>query len=400
MEAKLKVLFILLLVGCSPKKSSTELNVRTWSYIDYETCSANINPGIDLPFEIAFTLNRTNLTYGRYDGLTSSRAHVLYKNRTSEELGAHLIPKEKKGQMGIQVGSWFGDNLVLNTFSEDPQHAMYEEAVKSILITQADYLNDTYIYDFNTYKNLTVIERVSNYNSGIQKYLNDSNKVVFSANINGENKLYTMNLDGTNKSPLASNGYIYGYNPSPDGKHIAYHQDYKLYIDGQYIDTPYVFNFAPKWSPDFKGVVFWCGSNNDNSDYCWVNKDGSGLKIIASRNGYIGQVPFIDGYDFHQGGSDVTTWIDTETLIYGAMTNNGAIELFSVNINSGAIRQVTSHDGWTAYPEAYNGYIVYTVLLNGVRNLYITDLNQTMQLTNLDYGCTIKYPKIRVEIND
>jgi hypothetical protein len=69
-----------------------------------------------------------------------------------------------------------------------------------------------------------------------------------------------MDRDGRNKVDLTktSNEFAYGFSSSRDGKRIAYHKSYQVYLadaDGSnavHVKTGNPFNFVPTWSPDGK----------------------------------------------------------------------------------------------------------------------------------------------------
>src|SRR5207253_740066 len=96
------------------------------------------------------------------------------------------------------------------------------------------WLLDTYLLELATGKatNVTAVERVSNYNSGLFYWPNDPTKLGFTALIDGNSHPFRMDLDGRNKIDLTkgSREFTYGFNSSPDGKRVAYHKNYQIYI--------------------------------------------------------------------------------------------------------------------------------------------------------------------------
>ena len=71
-----------------------------------------------------------------------------------------------------------------------------------------------------------------------------------------------MDRDGRNKTDLtrALKEFAYGFNATQDGKRIAYHKSYQVFLadaDGSnalQVETGKPFNFAPTWSPDGQWV--------------------------------------------------------------------------------------------------------------------------------------------------
>jgi TolB protein len=64
-----------------------------------------------------------------------------------------------------------------------------------------------------------------------------------------------------------------------------------------------------------------------------IKADGTGLKKLASRNGYRGVIDFLDVYDFHDGSSDLPVWApDSKSVFYTAKVGNN-VELFRVSLD-------------------------------------------------------------------
>src|ERR1700760_3857615 len=109
-----------------------------------------------------------------------------------------------------------------------------------------------------TAANLTAVERVSFHNSGLFFWPGDPTRLGFQALIDGNSHPYAMDRDGKNKRDLTkeSKELAYGFSPPPDGKRIAYHKSYRVYVadaDGgnaKLVETGHPFNFVPQWSPD------------------------------------------------------------------------------------------------------------------------------------------------------
>ena len=112
---------------------------------------------------------------------------------------------------------------------------------------------------------------------------------------------------------------------SPDGKRGAYEDpDYQLFLadaDGsnaKQVKTGQRFHLMPSWSPDGAWVLFVAGEHYDCHPHV-VKADGTGLKKLASRNGYRGVIDYLDVYDFHDGSSDLPVWApDSKSVFYTA----------------------------------------------------------------------------------
>ena len=152
--------------------------------------------------------------------------------------------------------------------------------------------------------NVTAVDRVSHYNSGLFYWPDDPERLGFTALIGGESHPFSMDLDGRHKRDLSGGdaGFTYGFSASPDGSRIAYHRDYQVYLadaDGggaTRVDTGHPFNFAPQWSPDGRWLVFVSGEHYNCHPYV-VGADGSrsmcrGLMPETSRRVFRHEYPF------------------------------------------------------------------------------------------------------------
>jgi TolB protein len=208
-----------------------------------------------------------------------------------------------------------------------------------------------------------------------------------------------MDLDGHSKRDLtaAAPGYTYGAQVSPDGTRIAYHSNYQVYIanaDGsnpQHIDTGNNFNFEPKWSPDGQWLVFLSGEHYDCDPYL-VQSNGTGLRKLADRNGYKGEVPIIDVPDFHGGSSDWPVWSPVEDIVYYTAQVGQSVELMQATLGG-----VTTQLTYSTTPGTLNylptaspdgEWIMFGSNSSGTRQLYVmsADGGPAQAITNVPPG--------------
>jgi Tol biopolymer transport system component len=243
------------------------------------------------------------------------------------------------------------------------------------------WLLDCFLVDMATAEatNLTAVERVSHYNGGLFFWPGDPNRLGFNPLINGESRPFSMNRDGTGKTDLSQQaGFTYGFSASPDGRRIAYHRDYRVYLadaDGgnaMEIKTGLPFNFAPKWSPDGEWVAFVAGVRGDCDPYV-VRRGGTGLCKVAGRGGYQGWVPFLDVPDYHEGSSDVPSWSADSRFLYYTAKLGEAVELMRVSLDGRAEQLSRSGPGVLHYhPSASpdGRQVLFGATRDGVRQLY------------------------------
>jgi Tol biopolymer transport system component len=255
-----------------------------------------------------------------------------------------------------------------------------------------------------TAANLTAIERVSFHNTGLFFWPGDPAKLGFQALIDGNSHPFRMDRDGRNKHDLTkgSREFAYGFNASRDGRRIAYHKSYQVYVadaDGsnaRHIATGHPFNFAPQWSPDGTHLLFLAGEHENCHPYV-ANADGTGLRKLADRNGYRGVIEFLDVPDFHSGSSDVPAWSADGTSVCYTVRVGANVELFRVALDGRTERITRTPDGSLHYhptPSPDGRYLAYGSRRDGVRQLYALRLEDRSErrLTDLERGHAAMWP--------
>ncbi len=299
---------------------------------------------------IGYSGYRTDLPGGRHANASTMRAFVVHADGTkTREIAA---PLAVAANTWTQFAGWSPDGrlAVIGCGWQDPENARWEEEHKTFRMHTGGWRYDVHSHDIQSGKtvNLTAVERVSPYNSGLFFWPNDSEKLGFTALIDGISHPYRMDRDGRNKQDLSEGkeGFSYGFNASSDGKRIAYHKNYQIYLadaDGSnavQVETGNPFNFAPQWSPDGEHLVFVSGEHYDCHPHI-VRRDGTGLKKIGDRNGYRGVVTIFDVYDFHGGSSDIPTWMpNSQAVIYSKKVGEGT-QLFRTTLE-GETKQLTN----------------------------------------------------------
>lgn len=329
---------------------------------------------------IGYTEYRTNLPT-RHANQITSRACIVRADGTGRRMLAEELVNEPYAWTQFAGFSPDGRSAIIGRGWESPENAAWEEEHKTFRMTEG-WLYDMYLLDLESgdLANLTSVERVSRYNSGIV-FVPNSDKLGFTALINGVSHPFVMDRDGRNKRDISegAEGFTYGFSASPDGKRVAYHKDYQVYVanadgsDALKIDTGNPFNFVPQWSPDGQWLMFVSGEHYNCHPYI-VHPDGSGLRKIADRGGHKGFVTVYDVYDFHNGSSDVPVWsADGMHVIYTALVD-GAVELMRVSLD-GTIEQLTSSpEGSFNYhprPSADGRALVFGSTRSDTRQLYV-----------------------------
>jgi len=331
---------------------------------------------------IGYTEGRNDRPEGQFANWVTQRSRMVRADGSeSQSIGDALIDRPNTW---TQFAGWSpdGKTAILGKHWESPENAAWERAAKTFRMTEG-WLSDCCLYDLNTnaLTNLTEVERVSIYNSGLF-YLPNNKGFGFTPLIGGISKPFVMELSGKNKRDVSGEGqgFAYGYSASPDGTRISYHQDYQIYVadlDGGnkvHIQTGNPFNFAPAWSPDGQWLLFVSGEHY-NCHPTIVKRDGTGLRKLADRGGYRGVVEKLKHPDFHSESSDVPVWDRTGKFVFYTALVDGAVELIRVDLEGNARRLTTSRPGTRHYHPAaspHGDWILFGSDRDGSMQIYVS----------------------------
>jgi Tol biopolymer transport system component len=349
---------------------------------------------------LGYTEFRTDLPAGRHANVATMRAAIVRADGTGRRLLVEELARESDSW--TQFAGWSRDGrlAVIGRGWESAENARWEEEHKQFRYNGAGWLYDTILLDLATDRatNVTAVDRVSFHNSGLFFWPDNPNRLGFLALIDGNSHPFSMDRDGRNKRDLTegSGEFAYGFNASPDGRRIAYHKSYKVYIaeaDGskaREVATGLPFNFVPQWSADGKHLLFVAGEHYNCHPYV-VRADGTGLRKLADRGGYRGFVEFLDVPDFHNGSSDVPVWsADGASVFYTAKVDE-RVELFRVELD-GRREQLTRTPSGTLHyhPQASadGRWLIFGSKREGVRQLYVMRLSDRSvhRVTDLKAG--------------
>lgn len=335
---------------------------------------------------IGYTEYRTNLPGGRHANIVTMRACVVREDGTGRRVLAESLTKEPNAWTQFSGWSPDGKTAIIGRGWESKENGAWEEAHKTFRFSEG-WLYDMYLLTMRTGKtrNVTSVDRVSTYNTGLFYWPKQPNTFGFQALIKGDSHPFRMDGDGQNKRDLTegSREFAYGFNATQDGKRIAYHKNYQVWIadsDGSHathIKTGKPFNFVPQWSPDGERLLFLSGEHYDCHPYT-VRRDGSELRQIGDRKGYKGVVDFLDVFDFHSGSSDLPVWsADGNAVFYTAKIGTN-VELMRATLD-GKTEQITHSTENTLHyhsvPAPEGGGLLFGSNRSGIRQLYVMPTN-------------------------
>jgi Tol biopolymer transport system component len=333
-------------------------------------------------YEIGYTEFRTNVPGGRHANITTMRAHTIRADGSQRRVLAESLVQEQHSW--TQFAGWSPDGryAIVGAGWESPENAAWEEEHRTFRMTEG-WRYDMCLVDPDGggIENLTAVDRVSEYNSGLFYFPGEMGRIGFQALIGGVSHPFVMDRDGRNKRDVSSGpeGFAYGYSASPDGARIAYHKDYQIYVadaSGEnpiHIETGQPFNFVPQWSPDGSWLLFVSGEHYNCHPHI-ARPDGTELRKLADRNGYKGVIAFLDVDDFHGGSSDVPVWSKDGRWIYYTAAVEDRVELTRVSLDGVTEQLTNSPPGTNVYhptPSPDGQFLIYGSTETGTRQLYV-----------------------------
>jgi len=355
---------------------------------------------------VGYTELCTNLPGGRHANVRTMRAAVVKADGSDRRLVAERLAHQPDSWTQFAGWSPEGKTAIVARGWQNPENATWEEEHRTFRFTKEGWLLDSYLVDLASGKatNVTAVERISFYNGGLFFWPNDPAKLGFTALIDGNSHPFRMDRDGRNKVDLtkASKEFAYGFSSSRDGRRIAYHKSYQVFLasaDGAnsvHVQTGRPFNFAPTWSPDGQWVLFLSGEHYNCHPHV-VRGDGTGLRKLADRGAYRGVIEFLDVHDFHGGSSDTPAWsADGKSVFYTAQVE-GRVELFRVSLDSHREQLTRSAEAVLHYhpqPSGDGQWLLYGSKRGGARQLYVMRLSDRSErrITDLPPGRAAMWP--------
>lgn len=346
---------------------------------------------------IGYTEGRNDSPNGQHANWVTKRTYVVRAGGAHrKEIGNSLIRDENHW---TQFAGWSpdGQTAIVLSLWESPENAAWERENKTFRMTEG-WLVDSYLWNLGTgnSKNVTAVDRVSNYNT--VTFSADGSKLLMTSLMNGVSKPFLMEMDGSGKQDISNGGtgFSYGLSSTPDGRYVAYHEDYQIYVsrsdgtDKKRIDTGYNFNFAPQWSRDGNWLMFVAGEHYNCHPHI-ARKDGSEIRKLADRGGYRGVVETLRHPDFHSESSDLPTWDrDGESIIYSALVGD-RVELMRTFLDGRTMQITKSAAGVRNYHPSVSpdgNWLLFGSDRSGTMQLYVSSIDgqRVWPITNVPSG--------------
>jgi len=354
---------------------------------------------------IGCTVLRTDLPGGRHANVRTMRARVVScDGRVERSIGDGLADAPEGW---TQFAGWSPDGAeaILGIGWQDPGNARWEEEHRMFRMEPGRWRYDNALVHLATGSVAipTAVERVGHHNSGL--HFRPDSLLGFASLVDGVSKPFVMERDGRGKRDVSGggDGFTYGFTASPDGRWIAYHADYQVWIaraDGtgrRRIETGHPFNFAPTWSPDSRHVLFLAGVRG-HANPVVAAADGSEVRTLTDLGGYQGWILFLDVDDFHEGSSDVPAWSADGRHVFHTARTAANVELFRTDLAGHSERLTSTPAGTLHYhptPSRDGRWLAYGALRDGARNLHALDLSSGREhaLTRFPRGRAAMWPQ-------
>jgi Tol biopolymer transport system component len=219
-------------------------------------------------------------------------------------------------------------------------------------------------------------------------YTDGGGVIAFSSEQNGNNDIYTMNIDGSNIQRLTDYPERDGYPAySPDGTKIAFYayhngmETWSIHLmdaDGgnrqRLTNIKGIRHNAPVWSPDGTTIMYGADYDIDHQEIWLMNADGSNqrrLMVEGSEESSLARMP-----EFSPDGT---------TIIF-VSDRDGDSEIYIMDVDGTNLQRLTDNDSDDWWPDwsPNDEQIAFMSDRDGDYEIYIMDVDGTnvQQLTD------------------
>ncbi len=199
-----------------------------------------------------------------------------------------------------------------------------------------------------------------------------NSRIAYALFENSQWDIYAINLDGTNKVRLTSNGaHETNVDCSADGTRIAFDSGRSglaqiwvmdiANIGGEFLLASENQGGSPAWSPDGSKIAYDCVIGGQ-SDICVKNSDGSGSQVNLTDN---------------PGNDNWPSWSPDGNQIAFQSVRDGALAIFVMNADGSGVQKITTNAPFEDYEENW-----------GVNRVPVDTVTVQPSLANLETGQT------------
>jgi len=253
--------------------------------------------------------NKTSSTKTVVTFASRGRIGMINPDGTGERYLDFDVPNQVMWQFGPQFSD--GRRIILHSY-EDAK--TWEGNIQSHL----------WIYDLHNENIITEITTKNRLAPFVvcPVILPGEERIVANPVIDGEQRVFTMNLDGTDQQEVThrGDGFAYGVTLNPDGTRLAFHiTPYNIWtvdLDGKNQVTVTSqknhLYFAPVWSPDGEWLAYQdcypqTDPGHDWADLCIGRPDGSEHCVVAEGQRHWFGTSY-GSPETRGGGSNITQW--------------------------------------------------------------------------------------------
>lgn len=288
--------------------------------------------------------------------------------------------KERKSIIKVDINL---ENLVENNTIEITGWAIDKQSLSSEAITEKQYSIKKIVFASNREGNDNIysinldgteLTRLTDHpgNDMYPEVSPDGKKIAYTSDIGGTWQIMVMDWDGKNKKQLTNNPFRSGYPSwSFDGKYIYFEghidENWELFRINSDGSNQIRLTFNPKyedWHPDghpYEYKIIYESGVAGHEDLYIMDNDGSNIKKICKE---------------HQRRRTSDVLYNGNKIVYSRYTNNQS-DIWIMDFNGENEKKLTDNPDWDGHPvfSPDGKYIAYEEKTGKVENIIIMDLN-------------------------
>lgn len=250
---------------------------------------------------IVFILTACNKDSKEFQKAETEGTIEAYENYIKNYPKSLNVDKAKNIIDSIKYNFAEAENKILQIedfIQRNPSSRFIEEAKdriraikgKVLFVSDRDGNNEIYSIDLNGENAINLSQNPANdYNPN---WSPNGKHIAFTSGRTGNQKIYLMDYNGSNQKQLIVNS---GTDPSfaPDGQHIAYSSEDDIFIYNLIDSTsrnitnrPNITDFQPTWSPGGKYICYSSIENGETLNLYIMDNTGKNIKQLTENSGF------------------------------------------------------------------------------------------------------------------